>query len=48
MTNKKVRKETTVKVVTNINNLDIQTTNSLSILVGSWLAIQNKEDKMKY
>ena len=46
MTNKKVKKETTVKIITNINNLDSQTTNSLSKMVGFWLAIQVKEGYM--
>lgn len=46
MTNKKVRKETIVKVVTNISNLDIQTTDTLSKLIGSWLAIQVREECM--
>jgi len=44
--NKRQTKDNTIKVESNVNQLNLQTKVCLSKLVGSWLAIQNKETPM--
>lgn len=46
MTNKELKKETPVRVDTNINQIDLKTKSEMSKLVGAWLAVQSKEMPM--